>query len=192
MTAPQQPSDLILLLCGPQWIPRDYFDGCDRIRIDAAFRAGARFCVGAAETGFDQYAQALLVQLCLDSRDESSFSRITVYNKGAKDGRLDARFQLANGYASYPARDKAMGMLCDGYIATLPAYANGSGGSLLPVMVFECRRAKVPNPEVVAEALFNAIRTTSEPWDEAYVRDTIAPLYQTRYGKTVHVATENE
>ena len=80
---------------------QERFDTFYKPAILEAHKQGADFVVGAAD-GVDAYAHALLADLCPD--------RVTVYDKGEKDGRGAAArgFKLVNGFDSYPDRDRAM------------------------------------------------------------------------------------
>lgn len=87
-----------VLITGQQWVSQSYFDATHAADIREQFAAGKNFKLGAADNGIDIMAQRLLIQLCEETKSEESFKRVTIFDKKDKDGRLDKRFLLSNGY----------------------------------------------------------------------------------------------
>lgn len=102
---------------------------CTKERFDTFYKpaimhhndAGKHFVLGAAD-GADYYAMLLL-------QDIGAGDRVTVYDKGEKDGRgaVARGFKLVNGFGSYPQRDGAMRARAGYVVAYLFENATGSG-----------------------------------------------------------------
>ncbi len=162
---------IIILITGPQWVPRGFFEKFYGDRIRAEFAAGNSFRVGAA-SGVDEFAQELLADL-FAMHGETDFTRVVVFNKGDKDGRKSSKFLLVNGFASYPERDAAMAHGVNDVMCTLPLFGGGVSGSVVPLLT------ALSPLETKAAAL---LRAHSEPWWTQEQLDThIIPLYKLLY-----------
>jgi hypothetical protein len=153
-----------ILITGPQWLGRGYFEHYYRNAILRCIADGCIFLVGAAD-GIDTFAQELLAERCPE--------RVIVCNKGTKDGRKSPRMSLRNGFASYPERDLHMAKECQAIICTLPQFGGGTTGALYPLL-----RAQF-GP--TADSICASIREDSEKWDEKVLKEVIAPLYEKLY-----------
>ncbi len=161
----------LILITGPQWVPRGFFEQFYEKQIRAEFAAGNSFRVGAA-SGVDEFAQELLADL-FATHAEAAFTRVVVFNKGGKDGRKSSKFLLVNGFASYPERDAAMACGVDSVICTLPLFGGGVSGSVMPLLA-----ALKPGEATHLDV----IRANSEPWwTQEQLDNHIIPLYKQLY-----------
>lgn len=160
----------VCFITGPQWIPLGFFQKFYETKISVKFAQGAHFVLGAAE-GVDMFSQQLLQHLC-EKAGVSTFERVTIFNKGVKDGRLTQRFLLCNGFSSYPDRDTALavGSTCD--IVTLPLYGASVSGSVSP-----CMSAR----GLDGDRVLAAQRSIAEPWDADFLLTAIVPIYEKLY-----------
>ena len=156
-----------MLICGPQWIPIEYYDYHYRPRIQQHIDEGCTFIVGGAN-GVDMFAQQQLASAKLDA------TRVTVYNKGTKDGRVVFGFGLENGFTTYPQRDVAMAKKASDIVCVLPQLGGGQSGCIVPVLY------DVDNPSVNAEAILSKIRSFSEQYDSVLF-EKIAAVYAAHY-----------
>lgn len=180
-----------VLITGQQWVPLGYFQYYYETPIREAFAAGKNFRLGAAESGVDLFAQHLLKHLCIASKDEKSFQRVTIYNKDLKDGRIDKRFTLVNGYASYPDRDVQMAISASDRIVCLAQWGGGVSGTLLPLLVmqiFKDHEAEEEDDVMTPQEAFargdktlGMIRGASETWNADWLESEIIPLYKRLY-----------
>lgn len=182
-----------VLITGQQWPTEQFIERFYGDKIRAAFFVGKRFAVGGAD-GVDRYAQQLLADLCAASGDESTYKRVTVYMKGERDGRLDQRFVLKNGYESYPDRDIDMGKDCDEAIYCSARYESGVTGALLPWLIVTrkaLRKQAIANNEPLSTikmseliiecvAICNAMREACEPHSDE-ISKPIKAIYNEIY-----------
>ena len=144
----------VVMVSGQQWVSRRFFEQHYTHKLLAHAAQNARFVLGAAD-GVDTYAQQTLAELCdaglLDPE------RVTIFNKGAKDGRALSTFRLRNGFASYPERDRAMCVESSVLVCTLAQYGCGTSGAALNVL-----RAAFGNDEAQAQIAFKALRAATE------------------------------
>jgi len=148
------------MISGAQWVPRAFFDRFYRARIEQAAADGKNFVVGAAD-GVDAFAQEMLTALCPD--------RVTVYDKGARDGRRCDGFALRNGFASYPERDAAMLAACSGNVIAVLPQMGGACSGVLPLVLPSC------TPDTLA-----TLRAASELYD-AVLFAQVAAVYAKHY-----------
>lgn len=200
-----------VLITGQQWVSQSYFDATHAADIREQFAAGKNFKLGAADNGIDIMAQRLLIQLCEETKSEESFKRVTIFDKKDKDGRLDKRFLLSNGYPDYPARDTQMALQCKSEpICKLAQHGNGTSGAANPLLISSLMTSKsfadaleefagcvrnplhyneispsVKNKLVVSlvHDVCNILRSHSEQWDNDFVRDVVAPTHEKYYKK---------
>lgn len=177
-----------VLITGQQWVDLHYFEIHYAPVIQEAFAAGRSFGLGAGE-GVDKLAQELLARLC--GLDDTAYARVTVYDKGAKDGRVDKRFRLSNGYESYPKRDVAMAIACGAKpIAVLAQYGSAATGSQLPLLVRHLMSSPVcawsgQTLEAVVElatSIHEMQRKHCEPWNEATL-GAVKQMYERIYNE---------
>lgn len=176
-----------VLITGQQWVSDKFCEEFYGQKIRNDFAAGKRFAIGGAE-GADAFGQNLLISLCVASNDENSFKRVTVYMKGEREGRLDPRFQLKNGYPDFPSRDIAMGLECDEVIYCAARFECGVTGAQLPWLIVIrkqlCARAglKVELNELVVEcrAICDAMRNACEPYSDEIAKPVKA-VYAEHY-----------
>lgn len=167
-------SNRVILITGPQWVNRGYFERFYEPDIRKEVDAGSSFILGAAD-GIDAFAQELLAELCPE--------RVTVCNKGAKDGRKSPRMALHNGFASYPDRDMHMAKECTNVICVLPQFGCGTTGALLPLLLSRFGASGSVN------AITDFIRKSCEEWNETVLRDEIVPLYERLYPSKSRIPT---
>lgn len=159
----------LVLITGPQWVPRGYFQRHYEHVIRQLYAEGALFRLGAAE-GIDAFAQELLAKLLVEG---DAADRVTVYDKADKDGRKSPRFALVNGFASYPERDRAMARNCSTCVCVLPLYGGAVSGSLEPLFHIELDDGGDDERFVM--------RGKSEPWNREVIDQHIIPLYKQLY-----------
>lgn len=106
--------------------------------VEDSFEAGRHFYLGAAD-GCDLIAQAHLAQLIAKSGEKPS-NRVTVFNKGDKDQRLNSEFNLKNGFSTYPDRDLAMIEDAIELIAWLPQYGAATSGVMFVIEAFVLKK----------------------------------------------------
>jgi hypothetical protein len=163
----------IVCISGQQWLPYSYFKVQYEGPIRSAFERGAHFVLGAAE-GVDAHAQQLLDLLCEHNPDHEK--RVTIFNKGDKDDRLNPNFKLVNGFSSYPERGAAMTKVATKIICVLAAFGAASSGSLLDVLTVELK------DEAVATRVCEILRAHSESktaFEAALWK--VTPIYSTLY-----------
>jgi hypothetical protein len=164
----------VVFITGAQWLGEGVFEKFYAPKIKAAFaRKDTTFVLGAAN-GVDMMAQLLLVKLC---EQEGDFDRVTIYDKGAKDGRICMRFKLQNGFASYPERDVGLFANSNERIVFLPQYGSAASGVMLTVLleIFDGDYER-------ASAAHKKIRLLSEPEHDSssqamYIKTLYAALY---------------
>lgn len=147
-----------LMIYGQQWLPRKYFEKHYAPHIERAFHKLTMFVIGAAD-GIDTFAQELLVKLC--ATDENAYRRVTIFNKGDKDGRLSSRFALVNGFATYPDRDVAMFRASTERLCVLAQFGGATSGC-----TFICLLEHFGGDVDKARDAHNALRRASEPHSE--------------------------
>ena len=136
----------VVLITGQQWVSFSFFAIHYEGPIRHAWSKGAHFVVGAAD-GIDRWAQALLSELAFPesqahgSLDEAA--RVTVFDKGDKDGRVNTAFKLSNGYDSYQKRGEAMAKTATRTICVLAAYGAASSGALQDLLTAELKDAEL-------------------------------------------------
>ena len=175
------------LITGQQWIPLGYFQFYYEPDIRKAFAEGKTFALGAGGNT-DNFAQQLLAHLCKTSGDETSFKRVTIFNKGDKDGRVDARFNLVNGFDSYPNRGVQMAARCKDRICHLAQWGGGVCGSLIELQVMqileEGPHEGAPTPQeafVRSDKVLSLVRGASETWNADWLESEIIPMYKRLY-----------
>lgn len=151
--------EIVVMVSGPQWVSRDYYVEHYTGELYALAALNTRFVLGAAD-GIDTYAQEDLAAMCEAGTLDPT--RVTIFNKGAKDGRVHSQFALQNGFASYPERDRAMCELSTKLLCRLPQYGGGTGGTALNVL-----RLAFGGDEDNAQIAHKALRVYSERLDEA-------------------------
>lgn len=161
----------IYLITGPQWIPQAYFDCHYRPIILQKIQEGSNFILGAAE-GVDFFAQLLLSN---EISENQHADRVTICNKGQKDGRMSQKFNLLNGFEKYPDRDHYMSKQADEVICIVPQYGGGTTGVLIPLL---CFGGKMSFGE--AKNVLEIIRKHSEPYSKE-LESQVSEVYKNRY-----------
>ena len=145
-------SPKVVFITGAQWVPKSFFENFYKPKLVEYVLEGAVFILGAAD-GIDTYTQEFFVS------EHVRPSRVTIYNKGEKDGRLCTEFGLKNGFQSYPERDQALSEDSDTLFAVLPQMGGGQSGVMQSVLQHYLKDGKK-----AAEILAH-VRECSEPYD---------------------------
>lgn len=125
-----------VLIIGPHFVTKKYFDEKYVACIREGFAAGKNFTVYVPDSPFGLMTQQLLQQLCIESSSEDSFKRVIVFDTKTKDGRLDKRFELVHGYANPTARDTHAALSCrDEPICVLPSYQTIIGDEVVALLI---------------------------------------------------------
>ncbi len=125
-----------VLIIGPHWVSKKYFDEKYATSIRDGFAAGKNFTVYVPDSPFCHMVQTLLVQLCIESNTEDSFKRVTIFDTRDRDGRLDKKFTLRNGYDNDVARDTHAALSCkDEPICVLPNHQKFIGDEVVALLI---------------------------------------------------------
>lgn len=163
---------VVVMISGPQWVSRDYYiEHYGQALLDWA-KDGAHFVLGAAD-GIDAFAQQDLALMCRKNFIDGS--RVTIFNKGEKDGRAHPDFELRNGFGSYPERDRAMCDAASVLLCKLPQYGGASGGTALNVL-----RMAFGGDEELALIAHTALRAHSERFS-AEQKQIVMPHVEAAY-----------
>ena len=176
----QQSPKNVLFVSGAQWVPVEYFNIYYRPILLRCIADDYHFIVGAAD-GVDQFTQELLVKHIAGK--ESRTSRVTVFNKKNKDGRLTLDFMLSNGYASYPERDLAAAQQATELLCILPQFGGGQSGVMIPLL-------ESMDEPLTASNVLEKIRQNSEPFNAELVRK-VSAVYQEFYQKLCQESCQN-
>jgi len=164
--------EIVAMISGPQWVSQKFYNKHYLARLFALAAGQAKFVVGAAD-GVDTYAQKDLARLCENGLLDPQ--RVTVFNKGDKDGRVHPDFLLCNGFRSYPERDRAMCDVATELICKLPQFGGASGGTALNVLRFA-----FGGREEQAQIAHKALRSYSERFDSDQKR-VVLPRVEEAY-----------
>jgi hypothetical protein len=163
----------IVCISGQQWLPYSYFKIQYEGPIVRDFERGCHFVLGD-DDGIERHAQELLDRLCAKKPEHEK--RITIYNVGEDDLRLNPNFKLINGFATHQKRGEAMTAEATRVICVLAAFGAVASGSLLDVLAIEL------HDQAAAERVCAILRRHSESKSAFQsVLTKVTPVYRSLY-----------